>query len=280
MAENVKNYMVNNFGIESGRIMVDASPMPAHKSGSGSSTGEDKKLIDAENYRVEIIATPNDLLKPVQIVSIQEEPIDNDVVLTLPSSENIDQWSVTITDNAGKAMNYGPYRFTTVARIDSKELLGSRKEGRFTAKIEAKTKSGETQAMGTKEFRLVRDDSDEEQTGTRYSILFEFDESKTVQTYDQFLTETVAPNIPNGASVIIHGHTDVTGEPDYNAKLSQRRSDEAQKILTRELSKAGKKVTFDTYGFGEDERRSPFNNNLPEQRYYNRTVVIEVVPGR
>ena len=91
---------------------------------------------------------------------------------------------------------------------------------------------------------------------------------------------TVAPAIPDGATVIIHGHTDVIGDPEYNVKLSRERSDATQSILARELTKAGKTVTFDTYGFGEDERRAPFNNTLPEQRYYNRTVVIEVVPHR
>jgi outer membrane protein OmpA-like peptidoglycan-associated protein len=278
MAENVKNYLVQTFGIDAERIKTRGEPMPLHRSGSGAAQGEDKKMVDAENSRVEIIGAPPELMQPVNIVSVQDEPIDNDVVLTLPSRENIDQWNVQITDNSGMVQNYGPYRYSSVARIDSKALLGSRNEGRFTAKIDAKLKNGETMSFGEKEFRLVRADKDEEQTGTRYSILFEFDESKTVQTYETFLTETVAPNIPNGSSVIIHGHTDVIGDPDYNQKLSQRRSDEAQKILTAALAKAGKTVTFDTYGFGEDDARSPFNNTLPEQRYYNRTVVVEIVP--
>ncbi len=50
-------------------------------------------------------------------------------------------------------------------------------------------------------------------------------------------------------------------------------------VLEREVKKAGKsRVRFDTYGFGEDIRRAPFDNNLPEQRFYNRTVIIEIVP--
>jgi outer membrane protein OmpA-like peptidoglycan-associated protein len=280
MAENVKSYLVQTFGIDAGRITTEGKPMPLHRSGSGTSQGEDKKLLDAENNRVEIIATPPEIMQPVNIVSVQDEPIDNDVVLTLPSREGVDQWNVQVTDNSGKSQDFGPYRYSTVARIDSKTLLGSNREGRYTANIKAKMTNGETKSYGPKEFRLVRADAGEEQTGTRYSILFEFDESKTVQTYETFLNETVAPAIPNGASVIIHGHTDITGEPDYNQKLSQRRSEETEKILRAALAKAGKSATFDTYGFGEDESRSPFNNTAPEQRYYNRTVVVEVVPNR
>jgi outer membrane protein OmpA-like peptidoglycan-associated protein len=280
MAENVKSYLVSTFGIDAKRITTQGLAMPTHKSGTGSSQGEDRKMIDAENYRVEIEGSPEDIMQPVKITSVQEEPIDNDIVFTVPSRDDIAFWNVVITERGGEPQTFGPYRNVTMARIDSKALMGARSDARYMSKVVLTTKSNQAIESAEKEFRLVRADDPEEQTGTRYSILFEFDESKTVQTYESFLTNTVAPSIPNGASVIIHGHTDVTGDPDYNAKLSQRRSDEAQKILTRELTKAGKVVTFDTYGFGEDERRSPFNNTLPEQRYYNRTVVVEVVPGR
>lgn len=280
MAENVRNYLVSTFGIDGGRIGVEGRAMPVHKAGSGSSQGEDKKLIDAENYRVEIVADPADLMKPVFITSVQEEPIDNDIVLTIPSDDKIAMWSVDIAERGGTPQTYGPYRNTSTARIDSKLLLGSKREARYTAEVTLTTKDGNKTKLPAREFRLVRADEDEEQTGTRYSVLFEFDDSKTVQTYQDFLINTVAPAIPNHASVIIHGHTDIIGDPEYNAKLSQRRSDETQRVLTQELKKAGKTVTFDTYGFGEDERRAAFNNNLPEQRYYNRTVIIEIVPER
>jgi len=43
------------------------------------------------------------------------------------------------------------------------------------------------------------------------------------------------------------------------------------------LSNSGKKnVTFETYGFGEDTKQAPFENNLPEERFYNRTVIIDI----
>lgn len=280
MAENVRDYLVNTFGIDAKRITVQGTPYPAHRSGSGATQGEDKKMVDAENYRVEITTTPEDLMKPVNITSVQDEPIDNDVVITIPNREDIASWNVTVTERGGQPRQFGPYRNTTVARIDSKDLLGAKRDARYNVQVTMTTKDNQTVNGPEREFRLVRADEGEEETGQRYSILFEFDDSKTVQTYEQFLAQTVAPAIPTGSSVIIHGHSDVVGDPDYNSRLSQRRSEEAQKILTRELTKQGKTVTFDTYGFGEDERRAPFNNTLAEQRYYNRTVVIEVVPAR
>jgi outer membrane protein OmpA-like peptidoglycan-associated protein len=60
--------------------------------------------------------------------------------------------------------------------------------------------------------------------------------------------------------------------------LSKERADDAQKILQRELTKAGKTgVTFKTNGYGITD--PSFSNNLPEERFYNRTVVIDIIPS-
>jgi hypothetical protein len=54
---------------------------------------------------------------------------------------------------------------------------------------------------------------------------------------------------------------------------------DAQQIIEHALSSAGKKgVKFEIYGFGEDVGMAPFENNLPEERFYNRTVIIDIIP--
>lgn len=280
MAENVKQYLVSTFGISADRITAKGSAMPTNKSGSGGSAGEDKALIDQENWRVEIEGTPDDILAPVNIITVEEQPIGNDVIFRLNPDDNVESTTIEITDRGGATRTFGPYTGNQDVRLDARDLLGAgNREGRYTAKTVYTLKDGSTYEAKGKEFRLVRADPDEEQTGIRYSILFEFDQSKTVKTYEQFLRETVAPAIPNGSTVIIHGHTDAIGTPEHNNKLSEGRVDEARRILTDALTKMGRKVTFDSYGFGEDAKRAPFTNEQPEQRYYNRTVVIEIVPG-
>jgi len=45
------------------------------------------------------------------------------------------------------------------------------------------------------------------------------------------------------------------------------------------LTKAGRKdVKFEVISFGEDTQASPFNNTFPEERFYNRTVIIDIIP--
>jgi hypothetical protein len=49
-------------------------------------------------------------------------------------------------------------------------------------------------------------------------------------------------------------------------------------IIESALSKANRKdVKFELNGFGENENKSPFEKN-PEERSYNRTVIIDIVP--
>ncbi len=113
----------------------------------------------------------------------------------------------------------------------------------------------------------------------RFSVLFDFDKSKTVVTYEKFITDVIAPQVKDSSTVIIHGHTDIIGLEEYNMILSQERANEAKSILERAIIKSGKKgVKFVIYGFGADTEMAPFGNKLPEERFYNRTVIIDLLP--
>jgi outer membrane protein OmpA-like peptidoglycan-associated protein len=110
--------------------------------------------------------------------------------------------------------------------------------------------------------------------------LFDFNKANTIASYNKLLTTIVSPSISSGSTVIIHGHTDIIGEDGYNHSLSHDRALQTQKILENALSGSGKNnVKFETLGFGEDLSHSPFDNSLPEERFYNRTVIIDIVPA-
>jgi len=117
--------------------------------------------------------------------------------------------------------------------------------------------------------------------GMRFSVIFEFDDSKATATYEKYLTDIVTPKIPNGGTVIIHGYTDIIGDENHNQTLSMARANEVKSIIEKSLSKADRSdVKFETYGFGEDQSLSLFENKFPEERFYNRTVVIDIIPGK
>ncbi len=275
MANNVKDYLVSTFGVDPGRITTKGVERPPHASGTRSTPREDLSLVAEENRRVEILTDNIALLKPVKIHMTENEPLDNDLVLNVSPSAPIADYNVVITGE-GFTQNYGPFRSTS-QRIDARPVLRDRPSGRYTATVTARTIDNRT-ITRTTDFNLVRQTTPPV-TGQRFSILFEYDESKTVQTYDQFLRQEVSPKIPNNSTVVIHGHTDKIGEDNYNFELSSRRATDAMNVLQDEMRRSGKNVTFDAYGFGEDDARAPFGNMNPEGRYYNRTVLIEIIPG-
>jgi outer membrane protein OmpA-like peptidoglycan-associated protein len=115
------------------------------------------------------------------------------------------------------------------------------------------------------------------QESLRFSVIYEFDNSKSTSIYEKYLTEIVTPKIPQNALVIITGHTDIIGDADYNKNLSLARANDVKGILERSLAAAGRTdVTLTVAGDGEDESLAPFQNRYPEERFYNRTVVIDV----
>jgi outer membrane protein OmpA-like peptidoglycan-associated protein len=277
MAENIKRYLVDVFGIAANRITTAGATRPAIPSSQPGGT-RDVALVQAEDRRVDITSETLDILLPVRITSEQEDPLDADVVFSAAGAEELlASWTLEVRDQEGTVRNFGPFT-SSQERISGKTLLGDRTEASYTVSMRGQTRLGQAiERQG--QFRLTKAAPGESELALRFSILFEFDQSKTVATYEHFLTQTVAPAIPDGANVVIHGHTDIVGEESYNLKLSRDRANEAMRVLQQGLTRLGRRgVRFDTVGFGEDPRRAPFENHLPEERFYNRTVMIEIVP--
>lgn len=275
-AQAVKDYLVSTFGIAADRIKVEGRVQPPHKSGTRNTPKEDLPLIMAENERVEILSSDESLLEPVNLNVYQDQPVESDLVLSVASNVPVTRWEVNITGN-GYSATYGPF-YDNVARINATPILGNRDAATYTARVTAMTEDGE-QTVGTSSFTLRKQIGAPERS-TRYSILFEYDESQSVAKYENFLRQNVAPQIPDGSTVYIHGHTDVAGVADYNDTLSMARAQEARRILKSQVESMGRSVTFETTGMGESTYSAPFTNDTPEGRYYNRTVMIEIVaPG-
>jgi outer membrane protein OmpA-like peptidoglycan-associated protein len=115
----------------------------------------------------------------------------------------------------------------------------------------------------------------------RFSIIFEFNDAQAIKIYEKYLREIVMAKIPLNGTVIIHGYTDIIGGVVHNRELSLARAGEVKGIFENALAKAGRNdVKFEVSGFGEDEALSPFANNYPEERFYNRTVIIDIIPAK
>jgi outer membrane protein OmpA-like peptidoglycan-associated protein len=289
LADNIKQYLVSVFEINPSRINTEGRNKPLIASEQPGATKE-LDLLREGDRRVDITSISPELLmqvggsassflKPVEITAVQEDPLDSHVLFNAAgASELLKSWSVEVKDEQGKVQHYGPFT-QNQASVPGKTILGNSQMGNYTITMIGETKSGLiVQKESTVSFRKVEDSKQE---GLRYSILFDFDKSKTIASYTKFLTDNVTPLIPENGTVIIHGHSDIIGEEKYNQNLSNERAVGTQQIIESALAAAGKRdVKFETYGFGEDNDMAPFGNNLPEERFYNRTVIIDIIPGK
>ena len=290
MAEAVKRYLVSIFGIEATRINTEGRVKPRIPSEQPGGTKE-LDLLREGDRRVSIWSTSPALLmefqsgddaplKPVEIIAMQKGPIESYVsVNVIGANQAFTSWSLEITDKYGTVQNFGPYTHERVS-LPGKTILGTQPEGDYKVTMVGQTKSGKTVKKDTTVNMVLWTPKITEEV-MRFSVIYEFNESKAIAMYEKYLTDIVVPKIPAGGKVIIHGYTDVIGDEDYNQKLSLARANDVKTIMENGLLKANRSdVKFDVYGFGEDQNLSPFENKFPEERFYNRTVIIDIIPGK
>lgn len=288
MAESVKVYLVNIFGINASRITTRGQFKPEAASVTPDRTRE-LELLQEGNRRVSIESSapglvmdsrsgPNSLLKPIEIVAIQEAPVDSYVTFNVKGANAaFTSWSLKITDSKGVSQNFGPYTRESI-RIPSRSILGTRPEETFKVTMTGQTKDRST-IVREATTHIVLWTPSQVEDGMRFSIIFAFDESNATAVYEKYLQEVVTPQIPINGKVIIHGHTDIIGDFSHNEKLSLERANEVKSIIEKSLANSGRSdVTFEIRGFGENENVAPFGNILPEERAYNRTVIIDIIP--
>jgi len=287
MSESIKTYLVDVFAINPSRISTKGQTKPNIPGEQPGATLE-LELLREGDRRVSIESTSPDLLmefqsgadaqlKPVKIVPLQEAPTSSYVTFNNKGAgEALSTWSLQMTDEQGKTQSFGPYTEEEVS-IPGKAILGSRAEGDFKVKMIGQTKSGVVVEQEAP-VHVVLWTPAKTQEGLRYSIIYEFNKAKAIAIYEKYLTDVIATKIPVGATVIVHGHTDVIGGEDHNRDLSLARANDVKNIIEGALSKANRKdVKFEINGFGEDENKAPFENKTPEERSYNRTVIIDIV---
>lgn len=286
ISESVKNYLTNTWGIDASRIATEGLSKPRISSKKAGGTRELDVLLDGDR-RVSIESSSPELLmefkggldgalKPVSSVAPEESYVTFNVDGALDA---FDSWKLEVKDAQGKIQNFGPYTEEKVS-ISGASILGTKPEGDYTVTMVGQTKNGQTIRKETS-VKMVLWTPPTSTEGNRYSIIYEFNDAKAIASYEKYLTEVVAPKIPKGGTVTIQGYTDTIGEEAHNLGLSLARANDVKSILERSLLNAGRNdVKFEVYGFGEDENVSPFKNKFPEERAYNRTVIIDITPGK
>lgn len=286
MAQNVKDYLVTVFEIKSDRISVEGRSKPAIPSEVTGGVLE-LDLLSQGNRRVTIESNSPELLmefqsgkdvplKSIEIVSEDQNPNADIVFNVSGAKEALTTWTIEMKGENGIVQTFGPFTGDQVS-IPRKIIIGNQPEGDYNVTMSGTTNSGKSIKQEST-MHLAPYIAPEVQESIRFSVIFEYNESKSIAIYEKYLKEIVTPKIPLNATVIITGHTDTIGDETYNKTLSLARANDVKDILQKSLTDAGRNdVKFEVIGNGEDENTAPFENKFPEERFYNRTVVIDIV---
>lgn len=271
-AESIKNYFVTNWNIDESRVKIDAPRNLPEKP-----SNPEKPEGAAENRRVEIRASMPEIIDPVII---------NDTIVTATpmirfrpkatAEAGLFSWKLTASQK-GKTLKEFSGRSTLDEVIEWKSDEDRRSIPRTSEPIryalDVRDQAGQAAgATGDLPVELIsiqkkRSEQLEDKQIDRYNlILFDFDKADLSNTNSK-LVDFIKRKISPDATVTITGYSDDVGDDDYNLRLSGERARSA----ARALNAKGAVVK------GVGETQPLFVNNLPEGRFYNRTVEIVVV---
>lgn len=274
----VKKYLNDVWKIDDSRIKTEKRNFPDTKSNPKDSLGIQ------ENRRVEIYSDSWEIMKPVFENDPRTFPqpetmtwnLENGIDDNLVASRRIEilkgneEWrTINISDNNIK---------TTGWNWMNENGEYPKDENKFEAVLVVTTNNGSECASDPVEIP-IKQVTQKEQLLTKGSdtiyenyslILFKFNSYDPGPLNDRIMSDYVYSRVKPNTTVEVIGHTDVVGMYETNKRLSINR---AKTVFTGIKNKTrGKYAELTTEGVGEDDPL--YTNDLPEGRFYNRTVQV------
>jgi len=261
-AESVRDYLRTAWGIENERMHIAARNLPAHPSGREVHDGH------AENRRVELTSDDWNLIAPMISRDDERQAIPSRLRFTpvLRKAEDVQRWSLIITEKDREVKRFEGFDATPGMlewNMSEDKKLGREGSGEIDYVMTVHDRSGDIRetrgALALEQHRVDREVA-------RYNlILFDFDQA-TLNPYNRRIVDAIRQSIDSRARVRITGHTDRTGNAEYNRRLSEDRA----RTVARALGVSHAEVR------GMGQQVDLYDNSLPEGRVYSRTVEVMI----
>lgn len=265
-----RDYLVNTWGIDPSRIIVDQRNLPELPTNPVTKAGME------ENRRVEISSDDARITEPVKLESRKSEAIGETLIrfetLTKNTEKaNITGWKITLDQNgapigAAQSGNGTPPRTITMSIPDATKYQSQP----VRYQIELTDGNGKTYSADGM-TRIVRKTVDRDNLEKYAMLSFDFDRSE-INDRARAMINLIGESITRDANgIAVKGYCDNTGADDYNQALSEARAAEAAKAL-RGAAKLPANVTV----VGSGKRDPKFTNEYPEGRMLNRRVEVSI----
>ncbi|MGA2297622.1 MAG: OmpA family protein, partial [FCB group bacterium] len=270
--EAVANYFYKIWGIAQKRIIVKSRNLPESPSNVSVQDGIE------ENRRVEILSDTYQILDPV---------ITNDTVVKVSptvirfknfvkTTNGVAEWKLQLYEKNKIIKVFSGIDSVPSQQdwfLDKEKKIIPTKTDSISFALEVKDKAGDVQVTKT-DFLSIDQQTlkkkQENKAGDKRIdhyclILFKYNSSE-LSPANVIITEYIKSNLKNNSKILISGYTDRMGDPNYNIDLSESRAKAISKIINS-------KNTF-IRAVGSNDLL--YNNDLPEGRFYSRTVEVEV----
>ena len=273
-AITVRNYLINNWNIDDGRIKIQSRNLP--EKASTPKTEPDKI---AENRRVEIYSDNPKILEPIFIEKVDRTANPPVVRFKLDAKSDLplSNWELKSYQEANPNNVFNKQGKTIIKQIDWELSIDQKIIPHFEEILKSELviedeKNNRKNIRGndlTIEIKTIQEKRRELQGDyeiERFSlILFDFDKA-TIEGSNKNIIAFIKSRIKDNSEIEILGFADRTGNLDYNQKLAERRAIATQKAIGR----------IDAKAIGIGSSQLLYNNDIPEGRFYCRTVNIVV----
>ena len=275
-ANSLKKYFTSIWGIDSNRIIVKSQKLPAIVSSPKLEEGK------AENRRVEIVIDHWDVSKPVTFIQNMLSVTPKSVDFTFSGGDSVSTEKLDLNIN-NKNNSWNNFSFTGTDKMsykfDWKDKQGKLPKGLTGLDVKLKTVDNGGDVAESPQLTLpVKEITSEvsksenlmEKKIEKVSlILFNFDSYDPGAKNEVIMNEYVYPKLSDTTQYItVNGYTDIIGKPEYNLKLSGNRAERVGSTVA--LKYPIDKVKCVGYG----AEKPLYTNELPEGRFYNRTVQL------
>ena len=274
-ADNVKKYLKETWGIQEKRIVIKSGNLPKAKS-----LPIDEPETAQENRRVELSSNDSRILEPLDLKNTVATSNPPKVRFNVQGAADFGIASYTVV--AVQSGQQGR-TFTTTETISLPNSIDWElaKDQEITPKLAKPVscsltiidKKGNAKVVGTDELnidlitveRKIKEHIDGYEVDYFSLILFDFNKSD-IENENKSIISAIQKRAKTGSEISIVGTTDRIGTEEYNSRLSQERANAVKTAIKRK----------NTVASGKGEQELKYNNDLPEGRFYCRTVTVIV----
>jgi outer membrane protein OmpA-like peptidoglycan-associated protein len=274
-AENVKQYLQDIWGIKENRLIVKAGNLPKAKS-----LPIDDPETAQENRRVEFSSNDYRIIEPLDLKNTMATSNPPKVRFNVQGAADFGIASYTV-DAIQAGFNGNSFKQTETSslpntidwEIAKNQALTPKLAKPVTCSLTIIDKKGNSKMVGTDQMdidlitieRKIKEHINGYEVDSFSLILFDFNKSD-VEDENKKIIAAIQKRVKKGSEISVTGTTDRIGSEEYNTRLSQERANAVKTAINRKGS----------VSIGKGEQGLRFDNDLPEGRFYCRTVKVVV----